>query len=50
MYLKYERAVMTRREFVGGAATFAAMGYNSNVAGVAVKIVGMKPGLSIYVR
>ena len=25
MYLKYERAVMTRREFVGGAATFAAM-------------------------
>ena len=30
--------------------TEVAVGYNSNVAGVAVKIVGMKPGLSIYVR
>lgn len=30
--------------------TEVAVGYNSNVAGVAVKIVGLKPGLSIFVR
>lgn len=30
--------------------TEVAVGYNKAVAGVAVKIVGMKPGLSIYVR
>ena len=30
--------------------TEVAAGYNSNVAGVAVKIVGLKPGLSIFVR
>lgn len=27
-----------------------AVGYNKAVAGVAVKIVGLKPGLSIFVR
>ena len=31
--------------------TEVAVGYNKNfVAGVAVKIVGLKPGLSIFVR
>ena len=30
--------------------TEVAVGYNSNVAGVAVKIVGPKPGLSIFIR